>query len=333
MVLIKNVKKIFIISFYFLSIIFYNVTLAQNLSYETKNALKKFEILVSRRSSEDRSFLINLSPIIIAQNITLNPSNKGLLLNELQSSLLKFPNIQVRVCTSCMETKIFQKKNATEYVNSVTSLDEITAFDKIIRKEAKEAVSALFVEEIIDGLSIKIISLINGQVIFATNLTTDYKDEILYGYNYSLIDDYERKIAGKAIVHLFMSIGYEFMPDYALYSSMAFPEQLGATNQHLFGPELSFGASNFGIGAFYGYIYSRKRPLILGTSVFLNVIAALGSSNSEDFSLSDLLIVRGHFLYPMSDRFGNIALFGYANIGKGSLGFGIGVSLINLSFW
>lgn len=230
----------------------------------------------------------------------------------------------IRVCEACMNPRVYIREGLMEH-NSVLSLQEIVRIDTEVRGAGAPARSAIWLDETVNGVSLRIVSLENGQVLYAANIDNDLQERKTTANNYNLTVDLGRRLRGESLSHVFIDIG--MLP--GQHISIDFAEQFGPYNHNLAGLTLSIIDPVVGIGLAYYRVIPFAFNLTLGVQVIMSVPTALVTAIDQD-SGGDLIdpLATGVAVLRFPIPHTSIALLGTASTNGA---FSVGVTLMNFS--
>lgn len=229
----------------------------------------------------------------------------------------------MRLCEACMVPRVWVEDGHMAYQTGPIGLDEVARLDASGRGGAQPARSAIWVDEYRGGVSVRIVSLETGQVLFAQNIDPDLTENTNSQRMYTLSEELERRARGDSLTQAFA--------DFALYPgqhvSLDWTDQWGPTNRNLSGVSISAFDPVLGIGACH-YRALPVLDMLVGGKVLLSLPTA--AARSIDSSNGDIV-----------DPLLNVALVARVPFGRRNYGgvislstngqVGIGVSLMNIS--
>ena len=230
----------------------------------------------------------------------------------------------LRLCEACMAPRAWVVDGQLAYQTGPVGLDEVVRLDDQTRGNAAPARSAIWIDEHRGGVSVRIIDLSTGRILYAQNV-----DPFLVGNDnterlYTMSEELERRARGESVTQAFV--------DFAVYPgqhlSLDWTDQWGPKNGSLSGVTLSLFDPVVGIGAVH---YQRIKPLniLVGGKGIISLPTALVSAVDDSGGGGDLLD-------PLLTVVGVIRVpFGRSNYGaiatastNGEIG--IGLSLMNI---
>lgn len=290
----------------------------------TRDALDRLAEVLQLRVENGRLDLEQALPAILVQ---VQPHYEGstawFATGAIESLEQALGRGSLRLCEACMVPRLWVEDGYMAYQSGPIGLDEVARLDASGRGGAQPARSAVWVEEYRWGVSVRIVSLETGQVLFAQNIDPELTENFNSQRLYTLSEELERRARGDSLTQAFA--------DFALYPgqhvSFDWTDQWGPTNRNLSGLSLSAFDPVLGIGACH-YRALPVLDMLVGGKVLLSLPTA--AARSIDSSNGDIL-----------DPLLNVALvarvpFGHHNYGgvislstNGQVG--VGVSLMNIS--
>ena len=236
----------------------------------------------------------------------------------------------IRACEGCMNPRIYSSEGRLEH-NSVLTLEEIARLDQNIRGKGAPALAAVWLDETPRGVSIRIVAIQNGAILFAGNFDENFSEKRRSGKNLTATLDLERRIRGESLTHIFL--------DAALYPgqhiSLDVVEQFGPLNKNLAGVTFSAWDPALGLGVVYYRIIPSAWNLTVGVQVVASLptvlIGALVRAIDDDADVPELidpaLTAVGVVRFPIPQT--NFALL---LTGSTNGNFGAGITFTNVTF-
>ena len=234
-----------------------------------------------------------------------------------------FGSSGLRSCEACMAPRAFVEEGSLEYATGALTLEEIVRLDEASRGASQAARTAIWLDEVQGGVSIRIVDLGTGRVVFAKNVDPYFAEQTNTAQQYTLSAELERRARGDSITQAFVDVG--MYPGQHL--SVDWTDQWGADNKNLSGVVLSVYDPIIGIGAAH-YRVLDPLHMTVGGKLIMSLPTAVVKISGEtpDQDLDPLLTLVGVLRVP----------FGRSNFGalltastNGEIGFGI--SLLNIS--
>jgi hypothetical protein len=228
----------------------------------------------------------------------------------------------LRLCEACMAPRAFVGDGELVYQTGPVGLDEVVRLDDQARGSAQPAKTAIWLDEHRGGVSIRIVDLRNARLVFAQNVDPYLLENQNTHRMYTLSEELERRARGDSITQAFV--------DLSLYPgqhvSVDWTDQWGKTNANLSGITFSALDPIAGIGAVH---YRRLPPLnlLVGGQVVISVPTALVRIFDGGQVLDPLLTGVALARVP----FGRSNFGAVASVSTNGT-FGVGVSLLNISF-
>jgi hypothetical protein len=231
----------------------------------------------------------------------------------------------LRLCEACDVPQSFATGGKLESRVGTVSLEDLRQIDMASRGEAPPARSAIWLEETHEGVSLRILEIATGRVIYAENVTPLLVWSQRSRKNYDLTKDLERRDRGESLTHSFFDIGIYPTPHLAIDWS----EQWGMGNEHLSGITLSFFTPLLGIGPHYARVIPSMFNALLGGKLMLSAPTALVSAVAQrNTTVLDPLATLIAFVRVPIAGTSLGGFFYFASTGK----VGIGVSSLQTSF-
>lgn len=228
----------------------------------------------------------------------------------------------LRLCEACMAPRVWVENGALAYQTGPVGLDEIARLDDTIRGDAPAARSAIWIDEVRGGLSVRIVDLRTGRVLLAQNIDPSFVEKKNTQRMETLSEELERRARGDSLMQGFA--------DFALYPgqhiSLEWTDQWGPSNANFTGVTLSILDPLLGLGA----SEYRRIPILnslLGVQLLVSLPTALsqsiGGADVIDPLLTGVAVVRVPF---GRSNFGACATLST----NGTVG--LGITLMNIHF-
>ena len=230
----------------------------------------------------------------------------------------------LRACEACMNPRATAEGGAFVYSSGALSVAEIVAIDNDTRGDAPPAKSAAWVDETDGGISVRIISLATGALIFAQNLDGSLQEKRDTASTLTRTADVERRLRGESLTHVWIDAA--LFPNQHI--SLDVVDQFGDKNLDMAGITFSLFDPIVGVGAAYYRVIPEAFNLTVGLQGVVSIPTAAGNALGIDGDVIDplltgVLVVR----WPIPQT-------AYAIVGTASTNgnIGIGVSLLNINF-
>jgi hypothetical protein len=291
----------------------------------TRDAMDRLEEVLQLRIDDGRLAAKDVTPAILVSAEPIYESSQEWFTTRAIEVLQEvFGERTLRLCEACMAPRAFVEEGHMAYQTGPVGLDEIVRLDDQSRGTAQAARAAIWLDEHRGGVSLRIVDLRTGGILFAQNIDPTMVENKNTKRMYSLAAEYERRARGDSLTQAFV--------DAALYPgqhiSLDWTDQWGKRNRNLSGLTISLFDPVAGIGA----SHYRRVPLydvLLGGKVILSLPTAIGRALSTDGTvdiLDPLLTVVGVARVPFG-RSNYGAVITVSTNGE----FGIGISLMNIS--
>lgn len=291
----------------------------------TRDALDRLEEVLELRIDEG---LLSSEAVVPAILVSAQPRYEGseawFTTRAIEVLAKAFGAEGLRMCEACAVPRAFVEDGSLTYQAGPLSLDEVARLDDASRGEASPARSAIWLDEHRGGVSIRVVDIATGRVLFAQNV-----DPALVEYQnteriYTLSAELERRARGGSLTQAFVDVA--LYPDQ--HVSLDWTDQWGRTNANLTGLSVSVLDPVAGIGAAH-YRRVDFLNILVGAKGLVSIPTAVARSlgdNSGGNVVDPLVTGVGVIRLPLGrSNFG--AVFTASTNGK----FGIGISLLNIS--
>ncbi len=236
-----------------------------------------------------------------------------------------FGDNALRLCEACMAPRAWVEDGFMAYQTGAVGIDEVIRLDEQTRGSSRPARTAIWVDESMYGVSVRIVDLRNGSVLLAQNFDPNMVEKRRTHKTYSLAAEYERRATRGSLTQGFVDI--------ALYPnqhiSFDWTDQWGKTNANMSGLSLSMVDPILGIGAAHYRRVELWNILIGGKFLLSFPTAVVNAISPDDVGLDEL--------EPIVNLVGVVRVpFGRSNYGavltvstNGRLA--LGISLMNIS--
>lgn len=229
----------------------------------------------------------------------------------------------LRLCEACMAPRAWVDDGRITYQTGPVALEEVARLDEQTRGQSPPARSAVWIDEHRHGVSVRIVDLHTGRVLFAQNVDPNLVELRNTRRVYTLTEELERRARGDSLTQAFV--------DVTLYPrqhiSLDWTDQWGPTNANLTGVTLSLVDPVVGLGVCH---YRR-------VDVFNMLIGAKGLVSLPTAVARSLSGEGGQVIDPLLTGVAVARVpFGRSNYGatvtvstNGAVG--VGLSLLNVS--
>ncbi|HCH63772.1 MAG TPA: hypothetical protein DFR83_13285 [Deltaproteobacteria bacterium] len=230
----------------------------------------------------------------------------------------------LRLCSACTLPRTYVDDGRLEYTAGVTSISEVVRLDDRTRGAAPPARAGVWLAETPTGVSVRVVELSTGRVLFAQNIDPDLSDTMRTARSYTRAEELERRARGDSLTQSFVDVG--LVP--GQHVSLDWTDQWGRQNRRLSGVSLSLFDPVLGVGAAHHRV-TRLFNTTVGAKVLLSLPTAVVQSVSDggDQVLDPLVTAAGVVRVPIGRSNYGVLMAVSTN---GQVGFGI--SLLNVSF-
>jgi hypothetical protein len=228
----------------------------------------------------------------------------------------------LRLCEACMAPRAIVQDGALVYQTGAVGLDEVRRLDDQVRGEAPPSRSAIWIEETASGVSVRIVALDSGRVLFAQNIDPWLAENARTERMYTLSEELERRARGDGLTQAFV--------DFAVFPgqhiSIDWTDQWGPTNANLTGITLSLVDPVLGVGL----AHHRRVPVLdalLGVQGVVSLPTAIARGAGAEQGLIDPLVTAVGLLRVPFGRSNYGVCMAVSTNGQ----IGVGLSLLNIS--
>ncbi len=289
----------------------------------TRDALDRLEELLELRVQDG---LLDPQEVVPALLVSATPRYQGSeswyttrVITVLEGSL--GPG-NLRLCEACMAPRTFVSDGALSYQSGPIGLDEVARLDDAGRGDSPPARAAIWVDEHRGGVSIRIVDLSSGRVIYARNVDPLMVEDANTARAHALAEELERRARGDSITQAFVDLG--LYP--GQHISVDWTEQWGVTNHNLSGFTISIYDPVVGLGASH-YRVTRLWDVMVGGKLLVSLPTAVARSFDDTGDVIDPLITGVAVARVPFGRSNYGALLSLSTNGEVALG----VSLLNIS--
>ncbi len=291
---------------------------AFSLFEETAEDLQVLEDALLETFPEDSSKRKRIFPLLVATPLHHWKESRDDFGDSILSLLTRaFPGEKIIDCPDCDTYRLHVKKgNRTQINNGMLSLADFSYIKKMPQyREARAFISA---KETPSGISVKIVSLDDGQILYAgvsdSSKTLD-SAQPWFGFQ----REYQRRQREESLAFARFDLGFVPQPLLQLH----FMEHWGTFNQHITGVSLSAIGPTAALGVSYHYLIPKIKRLDPSISVYFPLQNLGNISNDQDTVGS--LVAAGTATYVIGDSYG-IFLSVWAG---GEAGASLGITLYN----
>jgi len=232
----------------------------------------------------------------------------------------------LRLCEACMAPRVHVQEGTLLYQAGPVGIDEVVRLDDQLRGQATPARVGIWLDEHRFGVSIRIVDLRTGAVVFAQNIDPNLIENERRERNYTMAQDLERRARGDSLTQVFVDAG--LFPNQHI--SFDWSDQFGKNNRHMAGFTVSFIDPLIGLGGNYHFV-TPILNMSVGAKFLVSVpralIRSLGDIGDADIDLIDPLLT-GALVVRLPFGRSNYGLYGsFSTNGRLALG----ISLLNIS--
>lgn len=291
----------------------------------TREALARVDEVLALRLEDGVLTKKDLVPAIVVSVAPAFEETRAWYPNAALTTLTRvFGSAGLRSCEACMAPRLNVVDGKLEQTTGSPETAEIARLDENARGTAPPARAAIWLEETSEGVSLRIIDLHNGRIVFAQNFDAALTETKRTAQHSTAAREIERRARGGSLAHVFL--------DLALYPSqhvsIDWSEQWGAYNNNLSGLTLSLFDPVVGIGASYFRIMPSAAGIAVGGKVLLSVPTAIATGVSgESVDVIDPMLTAVLMARVPIFSSNYAAILSLSTNGR----LGIGISLMNVS--
>lgn len=244
----------------------------------SRESLERVEELLEVRLDDGRLSKARLAPaMVVSTEPRYVDSVEWYPTAALESLVEALGASSIRLCQACMQPRVSSANGRLEMQSGPMSLDEIASLDAATRGAGVPAKTAIWLDETSRGVSIRIVDLSTGELLYAQNVDPTLDEVKRTQRTYSLAAEYERRAKGLSLTQVFV--------DLAIYPgqhiSLDWTDQFGKRNDVFAGFSVSLFDPVVGVGA----VYYRRVPflnILLGGKFLVSIPTALANNVSND---------------------------------------------------
>lgn len=293
----------------------------------TRGALARVEEALPRRLNDGVLSLKDMTPALIVSTQPAFEQTRAWFPAAAVTALSRvFGPGALRACEACMAQRLTVEDGRLEQYATSLSVQDLVRLDEATRGSTARAVSAIWIDETMEGVAVRIVDLRNGRILLAENIDQNLVSIVTSKTTVTLAQEIERRSRGDSITHLFVDLG--LLPQQHI--SLDWLEQWGPDNANLSGFTISIIDPLIGLGVSYFRVIPPAFNLMVGAKFLLSVpnavINSFNPDNPQAF-LGDSLFT-GVFMLRLPLFKTNYALL--ASISTNGR-VAIGISLLNFS--
>ncbi len=292
----------------------------------TRQALDRLEETLAVRVESGGLSTQELLPILVVSSAPAYEETRAWYPTAALATLVRvFGAAGLRACEACTAPRTWSGEGRLEQTSGTPDAQELIRMDELSRVSSAPARTALWLDETPQGVSLRVVSLRNSQVLIAENFDPSLKERARTTENVRLAQELDRRSRALSLTHP--------MVDLTIYPgqhlSLEWAEQWGDSNANLAGFAVSFFDPVLGVGASYHRILPMFFDVTVGAQVLLSVPTAIVKAVSPESSgnLFDPLVT-GVLMIRVPLFKSNYAVLLAAST-RGSVG--VGISLLNFS--
>ncbi len=289
----------------------------------TRDAMDRLEETLELRLQDGRIPRDAVAPILLVQAQPRYAASEAWFPTRSIELLEAVFGTGLRLCAACNAPRVYTQSGRMVMQTGPVGLDEVAELDAQSRGDAPAARTAVWLDEVPGGVSIRIVDLATGRVVFAQNIDPTLSEQANSARMATLTEELERRNRGDGLTQAFVDVAV--LP--GQHISLDWTDQWGRENRNLSGVTLTLVDPVVGIGASH-HRATRLFHTMVGAQAVVSLPTALVSAVSADAGelIDPLVTVAGVVRVP----------FGRSNYGgvltvstNGTVG--IGISLLNVS--
>lgn len=293
----------------------------------TRGALSRLEELMPRRLNDGVLAMKDLTPVLVVSTQPAFEQTRAAYPAAALSSLARVFGVgALRACEACMAQRLMVEDGRLEQFSTSLSVPDLVRLDEVTRGNSARAVTAIWLDETLEGVAVRLVDLRNGRILLAENVDQHLSSQVASRETVTMAQEIERRSRGDALTHTFIDLG--ILPQQHI--SIDWLEQWGPDNCNLSGFTLSVFDPVAGLGVSYFRVIPVALNLMVGAKFIMSVpnaiISAISGSGTNsllgDQSFNGALQLR----LPLFKT--NYALFASIST-NGRVAFG--VSLLNFT--
>jgi hypothetical protein len=245
----------------------------------TRGALARIEESLPRRLNDGVLSLKDMTPALIVSTQPAFEQTRAWYPAAAVAALARvFGPGALRACEACMAQRLTVEDGRLEQYASSLSVQDLVRLDEATRGTTSRAVSAIWIDETIEGVALRIVDLRNARILLAENIDQNLTSVTTSSKTVTFAQEIERRSRGDSIAHLFVDIG--MLPQQHL--SLDWLEQWGPDNANLSGFTLSIVDPFIGLGLSYFRVIPPALNLMVGAKFLLSAPNAIINSLNPD---------------------------------------------------
>lgn len=293
-------------------------------SATTVDALTRLQEILELRLEDGQLSADALRPAVLVSATPRDPAELSWFSTRVVEVLVRTLGAgNLRLCEACMAPRFMASGEQLTLQAGPVGLDEVVRLDDLYRGSSEPARAGIWVDEQRGGISVRIVDLRTGRVLFAQNIDPDLNEVKNTARVYRMSEELERRARGDSLTQAFVDIG--MFP--GQHISLDWTDQWGETNRNLSGITLSVFDPVIGIGASH-YRIVNVVNLSAGAKLIMSLpTAAVRVIGDNDSDVLDPLVTAVGVVRVPFGRSNYGALLAVSTNGQ----IGIGISLMNIS--
>lgn len=286
-----------------------------------REAMQKLEERLSEHINDGFIKQASISPLAIV-SVTSDNDQIQHITTSLAESLQRATGAKILICDRC-NIAVIESGEQTIYESDFVDLEKVRS---IYQSENIQPLTVAWVEWSHEILSIRMVVLNSGELIFASTIDSKVEWSSRSMRNFTDSRLRERQVRGEAIIHRHIDLGLLPLGG-APHIGWSIMQQWGSSNQYLSGISISLSNPLLGIGVNWFKVFPRLNNSLIGFKVLGSIPELLTKSLSKGSGSSGLtgdqaLTVLGMIKYPLFGQPEQFYLNAYVSSG-GSIGFGL----------
>lgn len=290
----------------------------------TREAMERLEEILDLREADGTLRPVDLAPLILVAAAPRYEASVGWFEVRAAAALVRIYGADaVRICEACMRLRTEVGEGRLVQSSGPIALDEVVALDARYRGSSDAARTAVWIEETQSGVSLRLVDLRSGRMVFAQNIDPDLREYRGSARTFRLAEELERRARGEGLTHAIFDVAA--YPGQHISAEWA--EQWGETNSNLSGFVLSFFDPVLGVGASYHRVLPWLH-MTVGGQLLLSVPTAVAQAFADaDVEILDPAVTAVGMVRVPFGRSNYAGLLSVSTNGN----IGLGISLLNSS--
>ncbi|MBN2801255.1 MAG: hypothetical protein JXX28_19095 [Deltaproteobacteria bacterium] len=289
---------------------------------DTRDALDRLEELLELRIEDGRLSREDLLPAILVSTQARYEASQGWFPTQAIAVLQRgLGSGSLRLCEACMAPRAYVERGQLVYDAGPARLDEVVRLDELLRGDSQPARAAIWIDEVRGGVSVRIVDLRNGAVLFAQNVDPTLVELTNTHRVYSLSEELERRARGDSLTQAF----FDVVAYPGQHVSLDWTDQWGRSNENLTGLSVSLFDPVVGVGACH-YHRVEYADILVGGKALMSVPTAVARAFVDsDVDVIDPIVTGVGVVRVPLGRSNYGAVFSASTNGQ----VGVGISMMN----